>query len=312
MLAVFERIDLALVERLLGAASGESELQMVSFRNQDAGDKSVPDASISADFRYLFEVKTAYEAVNETQLRNHLTGLTGHGCERLFVLTPDVDEPSEVVTLREDGQPVSWSSFARLNEAIGDILLDSDIMLLEHDEFLLRELARLFKEDGLLRRPPDVAIVSSGDGAAYRFYKEYGLYACQPNRALQKYTRLGFYGQKQIQREFPSIRWHRDNVVVSQEAASELAESNNPEVRDAGRALLSAIENGHFGGDEEFQIFLLSRPDDEEATLRLPHVIEHRKKGAWMPRGGHRVYWSEALREAPTTTDDLWTTATTT
>ena len=35
MLAVFERIDLALVERLLGAASGESELQMVSFRNQD-------------------------------------------------------------------------------------------------------------------------------------------------------------------------------------------------------------------------------------------------------------------------------------
>ena len=37
MLAVFERIDLALVERLLGAASGESELQMVSFRNQFRG-----------------------------------------------------------------------------------------------------------------------------------------------------------------------------------------------------------------------------------------------------------------------------------
>ena len=315
MLAVFERIDMALVERLLGAASGESELQMVDFKNQDAGDKSVPDASISADFRYLFEVKTTYEAVDETQLRNHLTSLAGHGCEHLFVLTPDVDEPRAVVELREDGAPVSWSSFARLSEAIRDTLSASDIMLLEHDELLLRELARLFKEDGLLRPPPDVAIVSSGRGDAYGFYTKYSLYVCQTNRSFRSHTAyLGFYGrfdgQKQIRREFPSVRWQRNNVVVSPETASEFVESGDPNVRDVGRALLSAIENGHFGGDPEFQVFLLSRPDDK-ATLELPREIEHRKKDSWMPFGGHRLYWSVALSEAPETTDDLWVTATT-
>jgi len=37
MVAVFERIDLSLLERLLAASSGESTLEMVSFSNQPPG-----------------------------------------------------------------------------------------------------------------------------------------------------------------------------------------------------------------------------------------------------------------------------------
>jgi hypothetical protein len=65
MLAVFERIDLSLLETVLAAASGESSLQMVSFTNQPPGKgHSIPDALISAHFAYWFEVKTSHNAVS--------------------------------------------------------------------------------------------------------------------------------------------------------------------------------------------------------------------------------------------------------
>jgi hypothetical protein len=50
-MAVFERIDLALVQELLRAVTGMgSELQAVSFENQVAAPDTVPDAQISARF----------------------------------------------------------------------------------------------------------------------------------------------------------------------------------------------------------------------------------------------------------------------
>ena len=50
MLAVFERIDLSLLEAILASAAGESSLQMVSFTNQPPGiGQSTPThASLSA------------------------------------------------------------------------------------------------------------------------------------------------------------------------------------------------------------------------------------------------------------------------
>ena len=76
MLAVFERIDLSLLETLLGAASGEASLQMVTFTNQPPGQgHSVPDGCISARFAYWFEVKTTRNAVRADQLVEHLHSL---------------------------------------------------------------------------------------------------------------------------------------------------------------------------------------------------------------------------------------------
>ncbi len=94
MLAVFERIDLSLLETILAAAAGEASLQMVSFTNQPPGKCSVPDARISARFAYWFEVKVARNALDARQLAEHLTLLGDDGGdERLFVVTPDAELP---------------------------------------------------------------------------------------------------------------------------------------------------------------------------------------------------------------------------
>ena len=105
ILAVFERIDLSLLETVLAAAAGESSLQTVTFTNQPPGSgHSVPDARISARFAYWFEVKTTCGAVNGHQLREHLTSVGDGGEERLFVITPDAEQP-EVITTLDDARP---------------------------------------------------------------------------------------------------------------------------------------------------------------------------------------------------------------
>ena len=63
MLAVFQRVGVDLTERILAGASGETSLEMVSFRDQPSrGGVGVPDGEIAARFRYLIEVKTALNA----------------------------------------------------------------------------------------------------------------------------------------------------------------------------------------------------------------------------------------------------------
>jgi hypothetical protein len=91
MLAVFERIDLSLLEAILAAAAGESSLQMVTFTNQPPSKgRSVPDGRISARFAYWFVVKTGRNTLGTDQLREHLADLGDEGGdERLFVVTPD-------------------------------------------------------------------------------------------------------------------------------------------------------------------------------------------------------------------------------
>ncbi len=62
LIAVFERIDIHLVERIVAAALAETTVTMLTFTNQATkpgpGTHTVPDAAISANFRWLFEVKT--------------------------------------------------------------------------------------------------------------------------------------------------------------------------------------------------------------------------------------------------------------
>ena len=93
-------------------------------------------------------------------------------------------------------------------------------------------------------------------------------------------------------------------MSVSREAVTELATSDDPDAHDVAAALLAAIDNGHFSGDEDYQIFLLTPPEDER-TLVLPHSIEHVERGSWMPFGGQRPAASETLKSHPKTTKEL-------
>src|SRR5262249_15161715 len=150
IMAVLERIDLGVVERILSAATGEAALPLVSFQNQLAAkDGPVPDAGISANFRYLFEVKNPAQALQTEQLREHLNHLDGSvGDERLFVLTPDGEEPFVLTQL--DEPRLTWLNFHGLDQAIDELLRDETELLAEQTRFLLYELRALFDQEGLL------------------------------------------------------------------------------------------------------------------------------------------------------------------
>lgn len=121
MLAVFERIDLTLLESILAAAAGESSLQMVAFTNQPPGKgHSVPDARISARFTYWFEVKTARNVLSSSQLSEHLANLGEDGDERLFVITPDAEQPIVVSNINDTR--VVWFNFRSLYDAMEGVV----------------------------------------------------------------------------------------------------------------------------------------------------------------------------------------------
>ena len=289
MLAVFERIDLSLLERLLAEASGESTLHMVAFVNQPAGHgSSVPDARISARFSYWFEVKTSPKALSEKQLQAHLGCLQPRGGdERLFVITPDGSVPT-VITQLGDGRVV-WVSFARISEAIDTALLDQRASVSEYTRFLLRELQALLVEEGLLDRD-DVVVVAAKE--AYPEYLEHSAYVCQPGRSFRAgLTHLGFYTSGAIQREVASILYNEDGVVFSlREAARRRAQGGDRD-RQIASLIESLLESGSRQDGEPYQVFLLSGPTDTR-TRKLSQPIKSDAKAA----SGKPSAWTQNQR----------------
>ncbi len=269
MLAVFERIDLSILESLLTAATGESSLQFVAFVNQPAGaGASVPDARISAHFAYWFEVKTARNALDMGQLQEHLMSLPeGATGERLFVVTPDATEPAPIASL---GDPrVVWFNFRALYDAIDAVLADTSGLVSEHARFLLHELQALLVEEGLVDND-DVVIVAAR--VAYPEYLDHSVYVCQPNRAFRDgLTHLGFYAQGSIQPYVARILHRADPVLFTLDEATARRATGSHElaVADAIETLLSI---GARTEKAEYGVFVLSPPDDP-ATVRLEEPI---------------------------------------
>ncbi len=295
MLAVFERLDITVVERLLASASGEATLSLVTFSNQSSvGSGSVPDAVISGSFKLLFEVKTEPASVRQAQLEGHLAQLDGsHGQELLLVLTPDPEQPQTIGDI--DDPRIIWFSFTALDEAIAELLNDPDELVGERSEFLLRELRGLFSEDGLLSWDDTVVVAAR---RAYDDYLRYSAYICQPGRSFKPgLTHLGFYRLGQIEPLVPAIRERIDNVTIDRSHDGPL-----------GSLLERLIEDGAKDEGGTNQIFLLSPPDDE-ATRQLTKPIENTtlttsgRKWAWTL--GQRYVSLEALTSGVETTGEL-------
>lgn len=270
MLAVFERIDLSILEALLTASTGEASLQLVSFVNQPVGKgASVPDARIAAHFAYWFEVKTARNALSVNQLSEHLKSLepTATG-ERLFVVTPDGAEPAAVRELGD--QRVVWFNFRSLHDAIDATLDDTSGLVSEHARFLLRELQALLIEDALVDND-DVVVVAAR--VAYPEYLEHGVYVCQPNRAFRGgLTHMAFYAESAIQREVPRIIHRADPVTFTKDEADRRRVLGGHDVRvaDAIETLLGA---GARTEGSDYGVFILSdRADAATVVLDAPIV----------------------------------------
>lgn len=308
MLAVFERIDLSLLETVLAAASGESSLQMVLFTNQPPGKgHSVPDARISARFAYWFEVKTTRNALRSVQMGEHLSNLGDGGGERLFVITPDPQQPEAITAL---GDPrVVWFSFRSLFDAIDSIASDPAALIPEQARFLLQELQALLVEDGLVDND-DVVVVAAR--FAYPEYLKDSVYICQAGRSFREgLTHMGFYADAAIQTHVALIRYREDHIMFTlDEATSRNAGSTTD--RLIGGIIETALRVGPREAGTQYQVFLLSGPEDPE-TIHLAQPIvnntisESGRSEAWTRGQRYISLASLTQQSAPTVTSDLTT-----
>ena len=270
MLAVFERIDLSLLETILAAAAGESSLQLVTFTNQPPSKGgSVPGGRISARFAYWFEVTTACNTLDTDQLRQHLANLGDEGGdERLFVVTPDA-QPPDAITAANDPRLV-WFSFRSLDDAIDAAVNDPRGTASEQTWFLLRELQALLVEDGLLVEDrlvdsDEVVVVAARN--AYPEYLRRSVYVCQPRRSFRDgLTRMGFYAKGAIQRHLPRIRYREDLVTFSRQEAAARRSGSSVD-RQIGEVIELLLADGPREEGVQYQVFLLSGPEDPDTIL---------------------------------------------
>lgn len=277
-IAVFQRIDLSIVKELLQNAAGMGdELRAVSFENQVVGEGSVPDARISAHFTWWFETKTVphgYESEghDRNQVRAHAARLVGDADAHLFVLTPDVAQPTWLVD--PDGvdpavrDRVVWFSFAALAAAIRELISDATRLLGEQTKFLLNELVSLYEADGLLSSDDTVIVAAR---TAWGEYQRYGVYICQPERAFRPdLTHFGFYAHGQIKPTIARIRRYVPSVVFSHESAALCRERGDEQLADV---IEDFVSRGARDEGASYGVMLLSSPDNAETvTLTSPIV----------------------------------------
>jgi len=278
-LAVFERIDLALVQDLLSKACGGADIPAVTFRNQvgGAGD-TVPDALIMARFAWWFETKTAVgcyavEGHARDQFRKHTKQLEDDPYARLFILTPDPVRPSWLATPdRVSNHVLSrvlWLSFRDLADTIVEVISDPTRVVGEQTRFLLAELVALYENDGLLTADDTVIVAARW---AWPEYREVSAYVCQPEaqRTFREgLTHLGFYAESAIQPLIARIRAHYPTVEFTHEEAMRRRGVGESELADL---IDQSLDNGRRDEGQPYGVFLLSGPSDRD-TIDLGHPI---------------------------------------
>jgi hypothetical protein len=215
-------------------------------------------------------VKTACNALTEDQLRQHFVNLssTGDGGdERLFVITPDAEQP-EVVERMSDRRVV-WFDFHALDNAISAAITDPASDVSEHARFLSREFQGLMIEDGLIDND-DVVVVAAR--FAYPEYFQRHAYICQAGRSFRGgLTHLGFYTEGAIQPYLPRILYQEDGVAHSTEEVAARRAGSEFDVAIAD-VIEGALCDGVREDGQSYQVLLLSAPDSAD-TVHLPSLI---------------------------------------
>ncbi|MCX5051983.1 hypothetical protein OG895_32465 [Streptomyces sp. NBC_00201] len=310
-MAVFERIDLALVQELLETATaGAGELPTVFFHNQVMTDEAIPDARISARFTWWFETKTvrgayAGEGHGRSQLRAHARQLDGDASARLFVLTPDPARPAWFAQF--DGVPeqvrdrVLWLSFRDLATAIEAVVTNPARLVGEQTRFLLYELIALYEAEGLLTNDDTVIVAAR---SAWPEYQRLAAYVCQPGRSFREgLTHFGFYTDGVIQPLLARIHAHHTEVLLTREEAERHRSEGHVELADLIGTL---VRDGYRPEGGSNGIFLLSAPGDPD-TVQLGQpilndtVTETGRPWAWTL--GQRYTSLDRLKTATRTSD---------
>jgi hypothetical protein len=303
IMAVFERIDLALVQELLEAATGTGEeLRTVTFENQVVNQGAVPDARISARFTWWFETKTArggyaVEGHDRNQVRAHAQQLEDDPHARLFVLTPDPVKPSWFDQL--DGvkesvrEQVVWLSFKDLADTITGIIADPARLIGEQTRFLLIELVALFESDGLLTNDDTVVVAAR---SAWQEYLNYSAYICQPDRTFREgISHFGFYYQASIQPRVAQIRAYHPAVTFTGAETDRLRDAEEHRLAELIDRVLT--DRVRVEGDSH-GVVLLSGPDDGDTVQLNAPVVNDTKTESGKP-------WAWTLSQRYTRLDRL-------
>jgi hypothetical protein len=285
IMAVFERIDLALVRDIMaGAAGAGDELRAVTFENQVVSTASVPDGRISGRFTWWIETKTARggygsEGHDRQQLREHASLLVNDPDATLFVLTPDPVRPIwfdnfDPAVAEEVRSRIIWVSFRQIGLAIEEIRDDPVRLLSEQTRFLLAELLKLFEADGLLTNDDTVIVAAR---SAWPEYQWTSAYVCQANRTFRDgLTHLGFYADGAIQPRIARIRSHLLSVPFTAEEAERLAQEGD---REVSNLITDLLAKGARTEGQSHSVFELSGADAEQ-TVRLDQPIVNDTKSA--------------------------------
>lgn len=310
VIAVLEHINNQLAEDILEALTDESDLALVSFDNQVTGVDSVPDAAIKSSTALWFETKTSRDAVRQEQLENHLHALDEDPSElqRLIVLTPDAQLPSEVADINDER--IVWANFDALIDTI-ETVLERDVgtaeasmsVPTEREAFLLRELSRFLYDEDLVSGKEDRVLVVAAR-KAWPEYQKHNLYFCQANRSFKPVDHLAFYADGEIKTAIPSVTGAIESIELTQESVqdhSELTRSQREQLLEAVNQLDE--EDSERYGETEKVIFLrdgieLDRPVENDKT-----ASDSDRTVAFVQ--GHRYVSYSKLRENLTYTTEL-------
>ncbi len=267
-LAVLQRLSLPNIDQILGALSGETSFSLVSFENQPAGQGSRPDAKIGTGPAIWIETKTTRNAVRLCQIEKHLASLSDD--EYLLLLTPDDDEPKDL----PDG--VVWSNFRTLAEAIEKILEDEEEPPSEREAFLLRELVRMFRNDGLIDTAEDTAesrVLVIAARSAWPAYQRYSVYWTNAHRSFRPSSHLAFYADRVIQPSAPKVRSVIESLNVRrQEEIDALEDPQQKILANEFRKKLEANGEPERYCNAHLKFMFLSGPEDVE-TIQLGQSI---------------------------------------
>jgi hypothetical protein len=315
ILAVFERISFALVERILQILCGEPNLPLLQIENQIRADQSVPDGAIQASFSYLIETKVIPNAVRLDQLKGHLNYLesSNFSKKRLLVLTPDYEEPQAIKELNSD--LVVWASFNDLYSAIAEITATDESWLIsdssppsEQERFLLRELIQMLFTERLINSGKSDAVLIVPAREAIKDYQNFSVYVCQPNRSFQPVEYMGFYHNGMIDQYIPKIIGKPiEDITLTEEAIEEAQLTLEDE--QSLRQLVEQLKrhnSSRYG--VKLKVFFLSSPTSPD-TIKLTHNIKNDLKNeAGRPYAftqGQRYVPLSDLRKNPATTTEL-------
>ena len=138
IIQVLQNLPVNVVERFLemftqddeGSVAHSSQEPFFRFKNQPKGERSVPDAEISAKFSVLIETKIKPNSVRKQQLEEHLR-LAQRGSSLVY-LTPDYSCPN----ILKD-KDVTWKNFQNVYDLIDELIREPTLIMSERDQFLL-------------------------------------------------------------------------------------------------------------------------------------------------------------------------------